>query len=132
MRRIACSRSAVIVRWVEKYVTWSGVSVESATVLVSGRNSFTSSFAVAFGSTFHDGERAGIKRQAAAVGDPKSAEGALGHGIPERDFFGVDTRVDDRHQRRLVFADGDPLLQVVLEQVADLAARSFGFEVLGC
>src|SRR6202034_4795773 len=62
----------------------------------------------------------------------RAQDGALG-GIPDRNFFRVDARLQDGHQRGLVLADGDAVFELVLEQVAEFAGfadGASGFEIL--
>src|SRR4051812_25654713 len=71
-------------------------------------------------SAIDDVEGAGIEREAACVLDPKRPQGWLiGVRCPERDFIGLDSRLQDRNERRLIFANGDRLFDVVFEVVTE-------------
>lgn len=84
------------------------------------------------GVAVEDVEGSGVEGQAAAIGDPKGATNFSRVLVPDRDLFRIDARLQNRHQRGLVLADGDLLLEVVLEIVAEVF--TFGFRLLsgGC
>ena len=70
-------------------------------------------------------QAAAVERQAGVVGQPHGAQ-RLRHAAcraPQRDALDGDVVLDDRDHRRLVAADGDRLFQLVLEQLAERAAR---------
>ena len=56
-----------------------------------------------------------IQCLSAGVRDPEGAQGLFGIFVPQRYLLRVDASLEDGHQRRLVLADRDVLLDVVLE-----------------
>ena len=78
--------------------------------------------------TFDHGETAAVERESGRVGEPHGSQRrvAARRRVPERDFVGFDVGAQDRHERRLVLANRDGLFQLVVEQIAELAAAGVG------
>src|SRR5258708_23942271 len=83
---------------------------------------------------FDDIEGAAIERKPAGVLDPQRVQRSPGRTAPESDLLGVNVRINDRDEGRVVLKNRDFLFQVVLEEIAeflsggagDLALRGFG------
>ena len=73
---------------------------------------------------FQDAEAASVEGERTGVLQPECAQGTTGAvgGIPERDLFGFDVGLKDGDERGLVFAQGDMVLEFVLEEVAEVLA----------
>src|SRR5262249_60194001 len=83
------------------------------------------------GFVFEDAEATAVEGQAARIGDPQCALRTRESGafVPDRDFFGGDRRLNDRHQRGAVFLNGDGYFEFVLEEVAEFLGDGGGFWV---
>ena len=107
----------------------AGIREEAALVGLDGIEKAFAGKAVAF----DDGEGAGVERGAGGVAEPEGVAGDVVVFIPDGDFERVNTGLHDGHERGLVFADGDGLLDVVGEELADFASAGgfeLGFEVV--
>src|SRR6202022_488717 len=71
-------------------------------------------------------EAAPVECEVAAVVDPKSTKHGWLRRIPDRNLFRVDARLENGHHRRLVLADGDAVLELVLEQIAEFLGLRHG------
>src|ERR1019366_4342343 len=97
-----------------------------------GRYSLTTKVVVFFGSTvsrkrWKDAElSAGSSSSVGFTAGRAGCSIRTGGGIPYRDFLGINARVQDRHQRRLILADGDTIFELVLEQVSEFAGLAYG------
>src|SRR5579872_4138530 len=76
--------------------------------------------------TFEDVKRSGIKRYAAAICDPKGTANFACVLVPDGNLLGLNGRLQDRHQRRLILANRDFLLEVVFEIIAQVFGFGFG------
>ena len=77
------------------------------------------------GAALDQRQAAAVEGQPGVVGQPHGAQ-RLRHAArraPQRHALDGDVVLDDRHHRRLVAADRDRLFQLVLEQLAEIAAR---------
>jgi len=69
-------------------------------------------------------EVSAVERLAAAVAEPYAAQGMAGItiGSPEGNFLRADFALQNRHHRRLVFADRYAVFEFVLEKIPELLA----------
>src|SRR6202140_2025663 len=79
-------------------------------------------------------ETAAVEREIDGIVHPERAQDRTIRGIPHGNFLGVDARLQDGHEGRLILTDGDAIFQFVLEQVTEFAGFAHsgpGFKSLG-
>src|ERR1700687_674051 len=76
--------------------------------------------------SFEHVETAPVECEVAGVVDPKSTKHRWLRRIPDRNLFRVDACLENGHHRRLVLADGDAVLELVLEQIAEFLGLGHG------
>src|ERR1035438_1613631 len=75
---------------------------------------------------FEHVETTPVECEIAAVVNPKSTKHRRLRRIPDRYFFRVDASLENGHHRRLVLANGDAVLKLVLEQIAEFLGLRHG------
>src|ERR1700722_5974785 len=87
-------------------------------------NGFQNAFSYK-GFGFKHVEGAGIEHLAAGVLDPQRSQWSR-LCVPQRNLLRVDVRLQDGHERRLVLADRDLLLDLVFEEISGGLALGLG------